>query len=46
MSHMDNQTSGNLINADKVQGTNVYNMKGDKLGSIEDIVLDKVEGRV
>jgi len=46
MSDMDKMTSGNLINADKVQGTNVYNMQGDKLGSIEDIVLDKVDGRV
>lgn len=46
MSDMDKMTSGNLINADKVQGTNVYNMNGDKLGSIEDLVLDKIEGRV
>jgi sporulation protein YlmC with PRC-barrel domain len=46
MSDMDKMTSGNLINAEKVHGTDVYNMQGDKLGSIEDLVLDKIEGRV
>jgi sporulation protein YlmC with PRC-barrel domain len=39
-------TSGNLINAEKVHGTDVYNAQGDKLGTIEDLVLDKIEGRV
>lgn len=46
MSDMDKMTSGNLINAEKVHGTDVYNAQGEKLGSIEDLVLDKVEGRV
>lgn len=46
MSDMDKMTSGNLINAEKVHGTDVYNTQGEKLGSIEDLVLDKVEGRV
>jgi hypothetical protein len=35
-------TSGTLIAADKVNGTNVYNVAGDKLGSIDDIVIDRV----
>ena len=35
-------TSGTLIAAEKVNGTNVYNPQGDKLGSVEDIMIDKV----
>jgi sporulation protein YlmC with PRC-barrel domain len=38
-------TSGTLIAADKVKGTNVYNLAGDKLGSVDDIMIDKVTGR-
>ena len=37
-------TSKNLIAANKVQGTNVYNLAGDKLGSVDDIMIDKVSG--
>ena len=28
-----------------MKGTNVYNLAGDKLGSVEDIMIDKVSGR-
>ena len=38
-------TSGTLIAAEKVNGTTVYNLAGDKLGSIDDIMIDKVSGR-
>ena len=38
-------TSGTLIAAEKVNGTNVYNLAGDKLGSVEDIMIDKISGR-
>ena len=38
-------TSGSLIAAEKVNGTNVYNMNGDKLGSVDDIMLDKISGK-
>jgi len=38
-------TSGTLIAAEKVNGTNVYNPAGDKLGSVEDIMIDKVSGK-
>jgi sporulation protein YlmC with PRC-barrel domain len=38
-------TSGNLIAADKVDGTSVYNLAGDKLGTVEDIMMDKISGR-
>ena len=36
--------SGTLIAAEKVQGTTVYNRAGDKLGSVDDIMIDKVSG--
>jgi sporulation protein YlmC with PRC-barrel domain len=38
-------TTGSLIAAEKVNGTNVYNPSGDKLGSVEDIMIDKASGR-
>ena len=38
-------TTGTLIAADKVEGTNVYNAAGEKLGSVDDIMIDKVSGR-
>ena len=38
-------TSGTLIAAEKVNGTNVYNSSGDKLGTVDDIMIDKVSGR-
>jgi hypothetical protein len=39
-------TSGHLIAGDKVAGTNVYNNAGEKLGSIEDVMIDKRTGRI
>lgn len=41
-----NNPSGNLIGADQVQGTTVYNTRGEKLGSVEDVMIDKVSGRI
>ena len=38
-------TTGTLIAANKVKGTNVYNPAGEKLGSVDDIMIDKVSGR-
>jgi len=38
-------TSGTLIAAEKVEGTNVYNLQGEKLGTVDDIMIDKVSGR-
>ncbi|HEY4135008.1 MAG TPA: PRC-barrel domain-containing protein [Alphaproteobacteria bacterium] len=38
-------TTGSLIPAEKVIDSSVYNLEGDKLGSIEDIIIDKVSGR-
>ena len=45
MSEATSITSGTLIAADKVKNTNVYNLAGDKLGSVDDIMIDKVSGR-
>src|ERR1700676_4532227 len=44
MSEATSITTGTLIAADKVKGTDVYNLAGDKLGSVEDIMIDKVSG--
>jgi hypothetical protein len=38
-------TSGTLIAADHVTGTNVYNTAGEMLGSVDNILIDKVSGR-
>lgn len=38
-------TSGTLIAASRVEGTNVYNHAGEKLGSVDDIMIDKSTGR-
>jgi len=38
-------TSGSLIAAEKVNGTDVYNMNGDHLGTVDDIMIDKVSGK-
>jgi sporulation protein YlmC with PRC-barrel domain len=35
-----------LISADKVQGTAVYNGDGERMGSIEDVMIDKRSGKV
>ena len=40
------QETSSLIASDKVQGTNVYNAAGDNLGSIHDLMIDKVSGKV
>ena len=39
-------TGDPLISAGKVQGTTVYNMEGDRLGHVEDIMLHKMSGQV
>ena len=35
-----------LILAEKVQGTDVYNQAGEHIGTVEDVVLDKLSGNV
>jgi sporulation protein YlmC with PRC-barrel domain len=35
-----------VISSDKVEGTNVYNPAGEKLGSIDDLMIDRYSGQV
>ncbi|MBT2305155.1 PRC-barrel domain-containing protein [Variovorax paradoxus] len=35
-----------VISSDSVEGTTVYNAAGDKLGSIDDLMIDKISGQV
>jgi hypothetical protein len=35
-----------LVGASKVSGTSVYDTKGEHLGSIEDLMIDKMTGQV
>ena len=39
-------TGNPLISASKVQGTAVYNMEGERLGQVEDVMLHKLSGKV
>ncbi|MEO7852772.1 MAG: PRC-barrel domain-containing protein [Rubrivivax sp.] len=39
-------TRSDKISSDRVEGTNVYNMAGDKLGSVDDLIIDKRSGQV
>jgi sporulation protein YlmC with PRC-barrel domain len=38
--------TGRLISADQVNGTTVYDTQGEQLGSVEDVMIDKVSGRI
>jgi sporulation protein YlmC with PRC-barrel domain len=38
--------SNPVISSDKVEGTAVYASNGDKLGSIDDLIIDKRSGQV
>ena len=42
---IDQETTA-LIAASKVQGTEVYNSAGESLGSIHDVMIDKISGNV
>jgi sporulation protein YlmC with PRC-barrel domain len=39
-------TTNNVISSEKVEGTTVYNVGGEKLGSIDDLMIDKISGQV
>jgi sporulation protein YlmC with PRC-barrel domain len=39
-------TSGRLIAADQVEGSYIYNPAGDNLGSVKDVMIDKVSGKI
>lgn len=38
--------TGDVIDSDKVEGTKVYNTAGDKLGSVDSLMIDKRNGEV
>jgi sporulation protein YlmC with PRC-barrel domain len=38
--------TNDVISSDRVEGTAVYNNAGDKLGSIDDLMIDKRSGQV
>jgi sporulation protein YlmC with PRC-barrel domain len=48
MASLDDTTdpSGRLIAAHQVQGTAVYDTKLEKLGRVEDVMIDKPSGRI
>jgi sporulation protein YlmC with PRC-barrel domain len=35
-----------VISSDRVEGTTVYNTAGEKLGTIDDLMIDKISGQV
>jgi sporulation protein YlmC with PRC-barrel domain len=39
-------TTSDVISSDRVEGTKVFNGAGDKLGSIDDLMIDKRSGQV
>lgn len=39
-------SSATTISSDRVEGTPVYNTAGDKLGSVDYLVIDKLSGQV
>jgi sporulation protein YlmC with PRC-barrel domain len=39
-------TTSDVISSDRVEGTAVYNDAGDKLGSVDDLMIDKRSGQV
>lgn len=43
---MATNETATLIAATKVKGTSVYNRKGESLGSIDDVMIDKRSGQV
>jgi sporulation protein YlmC with PRC-barrel domain len=46
MANIAKNETGLLISADKVEGTKVYNAQGDKLGTVDAIMIDKRSGNV
>ena len=43
---MNTPMTSDVISSDKVEGTKVYNDAGEKLGSIDDLMIDKQSGQV
>lgn len=43
---MGERETGTLIGSDKVEGTAVYGRDGQKIGSVERVMIDKMSGKV
>lgn len=43
---MTDSPGSDIISSEKVEGTAVYSTAGDKLGSIDDLMIDKYSGQV
>lgn len=46
MSTSTSSGAHSLISADRVEGTPVFNSKGEKLGHVEDVMIHKLSGKV
>jgi len=44
--HGHTNTASSVISSETVSGTNVYNPAGDKLGTIDTLMIDKLSGKV
>ena len=44
--NLETRETGRLIASDKVEGTAVYNHEGERLGTTERFMVDKVSGQV
>lgn len=42
----EEREAGNLIGSDKVEGTAVYGADSQRIGSIERVMIDKINGKV
>jgi sporulation protein YlmC with PRC-barrel domain len=38
--------TSDVISSERVEGTTVYNTAGEKLGSVDDLMIDKVSGQI
>ena len=45
-SDIGRRKTGSLIGSDRVEGTDVYNSNGDRVGTIERVMIDKISGKV
>lgn len=43
---LERDETGNLISSEKVEGTAVYNTQGEKLGTVDHLMIGKRSGRV
>ena len=46
MADLETRETSDLISSEKVEGTAVMNRQGEKLGSIESVMIEKRSGRV